>query len=114
MTSKRSQVRSLYRAPMGTLFVVATPIGNLEDITLRALRVLVEADVILCEDTRVTKKLLDRHAIKNKLISLSSVGEKVADESFIVFINFLINNYFITKSVIMYNAFFLNLWKSNI
>ena len=54
---------------MPTLFIVATPIGNLEDITLRALRVLKEADVILCEDTRQTKKLLERHEIKNKQLT---------------------------------------------
>ena len=53
---------------MATLSVVATPIGNLEDVTLRALRVLREADVILCEDTRVTKKLLDRHEIADKML----------------------------------------------
>lgn len=47
----------------GTLHVVATPIGNLDDITLRALRVLREADVILAEDTRETRKLLDAHGI---------------------------------------------------
>jgi 16S rRNA (cytidine1402-2'-O)-methyltransferase len=51
----------------GLLSVVATPIGNMEDITLRALRVLGEADCILCEDTRVTGKLLARHEIKTRM-----------------------------------------------
>lgn len=51
----------------GVLSIVATPIGNLEDITLRALRVLGEADYVLCEDTRVTGKLLHHHGIKVKM-----------------------------------------------
>lgn len=51
----------------GTLSIVATPIGNLEDITLRALRIFGEADYVLCEDTRVTGKLLAHHGIKAKL-----------------------------------------------
>ena len=52
---------------MGELSIVATPIGNLEDITLRAIRVLKEADYVLCEDTRVTGKLLKHYAIATKM-----------------------------------------------
>ena len=54
---------------MGTLFVVATPIGNMEDVTLRALRVLREVDLIAAEDTRTTRALLTHHAIHAKLVS---------------------------------------------
>jgi 16S rRNA (cytidine1402-2'-O)-methyltransferase len=61
---------------LGTLHVVATPIGNLEDVTLRALRVLREADVVLAEDTRHTRILLDRHGIAaNRLVSLHAHNE---------------------------------------
>lgn len=60
----------------GTLFLVATPIGNLEDVTLRALRVLREANWIACEDTRQTRKLLDRHEIHRPLISYHEHNER--------------------------------------
>jgi 16S rRNA (cytidine1402-2'-O)-methyltransferase len=62
----------------GTLSIVATPIGNLEDITHRALTTLKEADLILAEDTRVTRKLLDRYNITQKPLSYHQhTGEKV-------------------------------------
>jgi 16S rRNA (cytidine1402-2'-O)-methyltransferase len=54
---------------MPTLFVVATPIGNMEDITLRALRVLRDVSLIAAEDTRTTRKLLARHGIRARLVS---------------------------------------------
>lgn len=54
------------------LYVIATPIGNLEDITFRAVRILKEVDIILCEDTRVTKKLLQKYNIDTKTVSYHS------------------------------------------
>lgn len=57
---------------MPTLYVVGTPIGNLEDISLRALRILGEVDLIVCEDTRVTKKLLFHYGIEKPLLSYHS------------------------------------------
>ena len=57
------------------LLVCATPIGNLEDVTLRVLRELAEADIVLCEDTRRTRILLDRHGIKARLQSYHEHNE---------------------------------------
>src|SRR5436189_1456825 len=57
------------------LAVCATPIGNLEDVTLRVLRELAEADVVLCEDTRRTRVLLDRHGISARLLSFHRHNE---------------------------------------
>jgi len=59
----------------GKLFVVATPIGNLEDITYRAVRVLREADLIACEDTRQTRRLLDHYEISKPTISYHEHNE---------------------------------------
>ena len=61
---------------MGTLQVVATPIGNLEDVTVRALRVLREADHLYAEDTRRVRTLLQRYDISARPISLYSENEE--------------------------------------
>jgi 16S rRNA (cytidine1402-2'-O)-methyltransferase len=60
----------------GTLYLVATPIGNLEDITQRALRVLAEVAVVACEDTRRTRVLLDHYGIRTKLVSYHEHNER--------------------------------------
>lgn len=60
---------------MGTLYLVGTPIGNLEDVTLRSLRILREADLLLAEDTRRTRTLLERHGIPGRPRSLHAHNE---------------------------------------
>ena len=65
------------------LYVVSTPIGNLADITLRAIDVLKNSEYILCEDTRVSKKLLDKYEIRSNLISYHKFNEAKSSEKII-------------------------------
>lgn len=68
---------------MGTLYIVSTPIGNLNDITKRAIDTLKKADIILCEDTRTSMKLLNHFDIKNKLVSYHKYNEQETKENII-------------------------------
>ncbi len=72
---------------MSKLFIVPTPVGNLEDMTLRAIRVLKEVDLILAEDTRQTKKLLDHFQIQKQLIAYHKFNEHKTVESLVEKIN---------------------------
>lgn len=65
------------------LYIVSTPIGNLKDITLRALEILKEVDFIACEDTRVTVNLLHHYEIKREMLSLNAVNENSKIDSII-------------------------------
>lgn len=68
---------------MSKLWIVPTPIGNLEDITLRAIRILKEVDVIIAEDTRVTAKILQRYEIESRMMSNHSHNEHRQLQNFI-------------------------------
>ena len=69
------------------LYIVSTPIGNLDDITLRAIEVLKNSDIILCEDTRHSLKLLNHFKIKKKLVSYHKFNEKKELDKIIKYIN---------------------------
>ena len=68
------------------LYLVSTPIGNMEDITLRALNVLKKSDIILCEDTRRSGKLLSHFQIKNKLLPYHKFNEKKVSNKIVDYI----------------------------
>lgn len=72
---------------MSTLYVIATPIGNLEDITLRAIRVLKEVSVVFCEDTRTTRVLLQKYDIKTATESLNARTERMKTDRVISLLN---------------------------
>ena len=73
MVNSKSSVKSINKKG---LYLVPTPIGNMGDITIRAVEILRNSDFILCEDTRISKNLLDKFEIKTKLISNHKFNEK--------------------------------------
>lgn len=79
----KMSIANQHMQTQGRLSVVATPIGNMEDITLRAIRVLREADYILCEDTRVTGNLLKHHGIETKMRRYDAHASEKTHESIV-------------------------------
>ena len=73
----------MYNITPGTLYLVSTPIGNLEDITLRALRILKEVDLIAAEDTRQTRRLLKHYEIKTALTSYFEGNQRTKSEKLV-------------------------------
>lgn len=72
---------------IGKLYIIPTPIGNLEDITLRAIRILNQVDLLLCEDTRVSSKLIQHLGIEKKLLSYHNFNEKFRLEQIVEVLN---------------------------
>ena len=83
----------------GILYIVATPIGNLNDISFRALETLKNVDYIASEDTRVTRKILNHYSIKNQLISYNDYNEKIYTSIGYSF------NHFLNESTILYHSY---------
>ena len=79
--------KSDYKVTKKSLYLVSTPIGNLNDISFRAIDILKKSDYILCEDTRVSKNLLNKYQIQSKLISNHKFNEKKNLSKIIEFIN---------------------------
>ncbi|WP_188207378.1 16S rRNA (cytidine(1402)-2'-O)-methyltransferase [Alkalibacillus aidingensis] len=80
------KVQRSFRQDRAKLYIVPTPIGNLEDITLRALRILKEVDLIACEDTRQTKKLLNHFEIEKRLLSYHEHSQESREQELIEWI----------------------------
>ena len=76
---------------VGNLYIVATPIGNLGDFSQRAIETLQSADIIACEDTRVTQKLLNHFGISTKTISYHKFSEKSSRKGTIQYVSDLID-----------------------
>ena len=77
---------SRQHVPESTLYVIGTPIGNLSDITLRALHILEMADIVACEDTRVTQTLLEAYGLSKELVSAHQHNEREAADKLIAFL----------------------------
>lgn len=80
-------IQKSFKNNKSTLFLVSTPIGNLDDITLRAIKTLKEVDVVFAEDTRTTKTLLNNYEIKKKIYSCHKFNEKEATKRIISFLD---------------------------